>query len=183
MDSFTLNSPILPSAPSKSKGTLYGAVAVTLVLVNVAQFCPVWSTVICAAPSCPLWHAPLALTRFPPVNVTGSRFGSAQSCARNVVPLLPTHADVPTRSWRKLALKLRCTLRTGLAPRVEGLSWRSAASLTQAAFTISPGDQCQRVMFLGLRQIEVECVYVCVHLHTVVAERQAFVSRHSTLFL
>lgn len=43
----------------------HGAVAVTVVVVNVAQVFPLVSMVSCAALSCPLWHAPAAETSCP----------------------------------------------------------------------------------------------------------------------
>jgi len=99
---------------------------VTTVVVNLAHCCPVGSTVIWARSSWPLWHPPLALRSSSAVSETGSRPARVQSCARKCVPLKSTQACLPTRSGRNPALK------------VEGVIWRSAAVVTQAASTISP---------------------------------------------
>lgn len=109
----------------------------TVVVETVVQSVPLLSTVICAALSCPLWQAPLADTSSLFFKLTKS-VAVEQSCARNVVPLKPTHACVLTKSERKSAVNVRCTRSTSWPLSVEGVICLSAAVFTQAASTISP---------------------------------------------
>ncbi len=96
----------------------------TLVLVYLAQVLPVASTVICAAPSCPLAQAPAsAVFSWPSVNETSWIPPALQSSALKWVPLNPTQALTgATRSGRKPLLKLRWTRRAGAPLIVVGVS-------------------------------------------------------------
>lgn len=119
------------------------SVGVTSVLVYTAQLAPVVSTVICAALSWPLAHAPPLATSSPfPLKLTSSMPLAVQSSALNSVPLKPTQAFTPTRSALKSAVKVRWTLRADVPEMVVGVIWRSADVLTHAASTISPFRLC-----------------------------------------
>lgn len=142
--------PISPFAtsPSPYLPPTQESVGVTAVVSNCAQVPPVVSTVTCAKSSWPLAQAPLGARSSVPSNCTSSTpdADAAQSSARKCVPLKPTQASTPTRSGRNPASKLRCTRITDAPLRVAGVIWRSAASFTQAASTISPFFQSLLVL-------------------------------------
>lgn len=133
-----------PNISISTKGhrpSYLAAAGATFVLVYLAHVLPDTSTVICARSSCPLAQAPPApaALSWPPVNATSWIPLAPQFSARKCVPLKPTQARTgATRSGRKPLLKLRWTRSAGVPLMVVGVSWRSAAVLTQAASTISP---------------------------------------------